>query len=91
MKLDRVDGGDSLHPGEGAEGEEEEGVDVDHDESFLSHSLRFAKDDGEETRKAEREYEVIDPRARGAKAKEEERQRKAREKEKSGRRYGGRR
>lgn len=61
----------------GAEaGGEDPGIEVDDDRGFLSHSLHFPKDDGEESRKAERDYEVIDPRERGAKAREEERERK---------------
>ena len=52
------------------------GIEVDDDRGFLSHALHFPKDDGEESRKAERDYEVIDPRERGAKAREEERERK---------------
>lgn len=57
-------------------GGEDPGIEVDDDRGFLSHSLHFPKDDGEESRKAERDYEVIDPRERGAKAREEERERK---------------
>ncbi|KAJ4470204.1 cyclophilin-like protein [Lentinula aciculospora] len=57
--------------------EEDPGMEIDNDRGFLSHSLHFPKDDGEESRKAERDYEVIDPRQRGARAKEEERARKA--------------
>ncbi|KII87131.1 hypothetical protein PLICRDRAFT_55168 [Plicaturopsis crispa FD-325 SS-3] len=57
-------------------GEEDPGMEVDDDAGFLGHALHFPKDDGEESRKAERDYEVIDPRARGAQAKEEERERK---------------
>ncbi|KAJ3755127.1 cyclophilin-like protein [Lentinula raphanica] len=56
---------------------EEAGMEVDDDRGFLGHLLQFPKDDGEESRKAERDYEVIDPRQRGARAKEEERARKA--------------
>ena len=59
----------------------EDPIEVDTDTGFLSHSLSFPKDDGEETRKAERDYEVIDPRQRSARAKEEERERKGRERE----------
>ncbi|KZV74512.1 cyclophilin-like protein [Peniophora sp. CONT] len=55
---------------------EDPGVEVDDDLGFLSHHLSFPKGNEEEVAKAEREYEVIDPRARGAKAKEEERLRK---------------
>ncbi|KAI6044372.1 cyclophilin-like domain-containing protein [Pisolithus marmoratus] len=70
---------------EGEEGEgkvpmvnrgEDPGMDVDDDRGFMSHVLQFPKDDGEETRKAERDYEVIDPRQRSARAREEERERK---------------
>lgn len=60
------------------------GMEVDDDRGFMSHALNFPKDDGEESRKAERDYEVIDPRARGARAKEEERERKRAAKAKSG-------
>lgn len=56
--------------------EDDPGMEVDDDRDFMSHVLQFPKDDGEESRKAERDYEVIDPRQRGAKAKEEERERK---------------
>ncbi|KAK0497468.1 cyclophilin-like protein [Armillaria luteobubalina] len=65
------------------------GMEVDNDRGFLGHALRFPKDDGEESRKAERDYEVIDPRQRNARAKEEERERKRAMKAKGGR--GGRR
>ena len=69
--------------GDGVEGEQEakpqeedEGMEVDDDRGFMSHALHFPKDDGEETRKAERDYEVIDPRQRSARAREEEKERK---------------
>ncbi|KAI0358300.1 cyclophilin-like protein [Trametes cingulata] len=55
---------------------EEEGMEVDNDTGFLGHALHFPKGNEEEVAKAEREYEVIDPRARGARAREEERERK---------------
>ena len=51
----------------------EEGLEVDTDRGFLSHLLTFPKDNSEEVNKAERDYEVIDPRQRGARAKQEER------------------
>lgn len=57
-------------------GGEDLGMEVDDDRGFMNHALHFPKDDGEESRKAERDYEVIDPRQRNAKAKEEERERK---------------
>ncbi|KAJ6504486.1 cyclophilin-like domain-containing protein [Mycena vulgaris] len=69
--------------------DEDPGMEVDDDAGFMGHALRFPKDDGEETRKAERDYEVIDPRQRGARAKEEERERKRVQKAKAGR-GGGR-
>jgi peptidyl-prolyl cis-trans isomerase SDCCAG10 len=65
-------GDDNPEPGAGEEGA---GMEVDDDTGFMGHALHFAKDDAEET-KAERDYEVIDPRVRSAKAKEEERERK---------------
>ncbi|ETW79169.1 hypothetical protein HETIRDRAFT_441233 [Heterobasidion irregulare TC 32-1] len=54
----------------------EEGMEVDDDTGFMSHLLAFPKDNEDEAQKAERDYEVIDPRQRGARAKEEERERK---------------
>lgn len=65
-------------------GDEDPGMEVDNDRGFLSHALHFPKDDGEESRKAERDYEVIDPRERGAKAKEQEIERKRAMKSKGG-------
>lgn len=59
-----------------AGGEEDPGVEVDDDTGFMSHLLNFPKDNNEEVIKAERDYEVIDPRQRGARAREEERERK---------------
>jgi peptidyl-prolyl cis-trans isomerase SDCCAG10 len=53
------------------------GMEVDDDVGWLTHSLHFPKDNNEEVNKAEREYEVIDPRARASKAREDERHRKA--------------
>jgi peptidyl-prolyl cis-trans isomerase SDCCAG10 len=55
---------------------EEEGIEVDDDKTWLAHELHFPKDDGAETERAERDYEVIDPRNRSARAKEEEAERK---------------
>jgi peptidyl-prolyl cis-trans isomerase SDCCAG10 len=57
--------------------EEEAGMEVDNDRGFMGHSLHFPKGNEEEVQKAERDYEVIDPRARGAQARQEERERKA--------------
>ncbi|KAM6496688.1 Cyclophilin-like domain containing protein [Amanita muscaria] len=60
----------------GTGGTEDPGMEVDADLEFMTHALHFPKDNTEETQKAERDYEVIDPRQRGAKAKEEERERR---------------
>lgn len=60
---------------EGVEGEA--GMEVDTDLGFMGHLLQFPKGNEEEVQKAERDYEVIDPRARGAQARQEERERKA--------------
>jgi len=60
---------------EGVEGEAV--MEVDSDLGFMGHLLQFPKGNEEEVQKAEREYEVIDPRARGAQARQEERDRKA--------------
>ena len=68
----------------GNEGGGEEGVEVDKDTDFLSHTLFFPKGNEEEVAKAEREYEVIDPRKRSAQAKDEERERKRRAKPRDG-------
>ena len=69
--------------GEGGEAEakplggaEDPGMEVDDDFGFLGHLLHFPKGNDEEVAKAERDYEVIDPRVRGARAREEERDRK---------------
>jgi peptidyl-prolyl cis-trans isomerase SDCCAG10 len=71
----------------GAEGAEE-ALEVDDDVEWLRHRLQFPKDNGQESARAEHDYEVIDPRARGARAKEEERVR--RKDAKDSRRDGGR-
>lgn len=55
---------------------EQEGLEVDTDRGFLGHLLAFPKGNSEEVVKAERDYEVIDPRQRGARAKQEERDRR---------------
>jgi len=65
-------------------GEDDPGMEVDNDTGFLSHALCFPKDNSEEVNKAQRDYEVIDPRQRGARAKEEERERKQKMKPKDG-------
>ncbi|KXN81247.1 Peptidyl-prolyl isomerase CWC27 [Leucoagaricus sp. SymC.cos] len=82
---------DEPEPGdeEGGEGKTgEEGIEVDDDTGFLNHALHFPKDNTEEVEKAERDYEVIDPRQRSARAREEEKERKKIvNKGKGGRRY----
>lgn len=57
-------------------GDDAEGVEVDNDIDFLGHRLLFPKGNEEEVNKAERDYEVIDPRKRGAQAKQEDRDRR---------------
>jgi len=82
---------DEPEVGEGEDVEGGEEMEVDNDTGFLTHALHFPKDNGEETLKAERDYEVIDPRQRGARAKEEDRERKkAALKAKGGHVSGGR-
>ena len=65
---------DTQAPALGAE--EDPGMEVDDDTGFLGHALHFANDNSEEVLKAERDYEVIDPRQRSAKAKEEAREKR---------------
>ncbi|KAH7093906.1 cyclophilin-like protein [Auriculariales sp. MPI-PUGE-AT-0066] len=67
---------------------EEEGIEVDDDIGWLSHRLKFHKGNEEETQKADRDYEVIDPRVRGERARDEERERKKREQQKQNRGVG---
>jgi peptidyl-prolyl cis-trans isomerase SDCCAG10 len=66
-------------------------IEVDSDQGFMGHVLEFPKGNEEEVQKAEREYEVIDPRARGAQAREEELKRKRAAAMKRGRGRRGRR
>jgi peptidyl-prolyl cis-trans isomerase SDCCAG10 len=47
------------------------GIEIDRDDDWMTHTLQFAKDNIEEVTKAERDYEVIDPRARASRAREE--------------------
>ncbi len=63
--------------------EEDPGIEVDDDTGFLTHALHFPKDDTE-VNKAERDYEVIDPRQPGARAREEEKERKKTRRPKDG-------
>lgn len=73
-----VDGtlGDAEPPVEEQAQGDTSGMEVDTDRGFMGHLLQFPKGNEEEVQKAEREYEVIDPRARGAQARQEERERK---------------
>lgn len=64
--------------------DDDPGMEVDTDTGFLSHKLFFPKGNDEEVGKAERDYEVIDPRQRSARAKEEERERRKRMKPRDG-------
>lgn len=66
------------------EGGGEEGIEVDDDVDWLRHRLQFTNDGAAESARAEHDYEVIDPRMRGAKAKEEEMERKRARKEVAG-------
>lgn len=68
----------------GTENDGESAMEVDDDTGFLTHRLYFPKDNNEEIEKAERDYEVIDPRQRSARAREEERERKKRIKPRDG-------
>ncbi|KAH7885723.1 cyclophilin-like domain-containing protein [Phlebopus sp. FC_14] len=79
---EKMDEGDNVP--DAAPGGEEPGMEVDDDRGFMNHALHFPKDDGEESRKAERDYEVIDPRQRSARAREEERERKQATRARSG-------
>ena len=76
MLVDEAEPNDAAGGDNEGDGEDGEEMEVDNDIGFMTHALHFPKDNGEETMKAERDYEVIDPRERGAKAKEEERERK---------------
>jgi len=82
------EGMDVDQPQEAVGQTEEGGLEIDDDVEWLGHRLEFPKDNGQESARAEHDYEVIDPRARGARAKEEE---KARRKDvRDNRRDGGR-
>jgi peptidyl-prolyl cis-trans isomerase SDCCAG10 len=67
-----------------AEDGEDEGMEVDDDVDWLHHRLHFADDSAAEVSRAEHDYEVIDPRMRGAKAKEEEMERRREKTRKDG-------
>jgi peptidyl-prolyl cis-trans isomerase SDCCAG10 len=70
--------------------EGETGIELDNDRGFMAHLLQFPKGNDEEVQKAERDYEVIDPRARGAQARLEERERKHASRTGKGVRHGRR-
>jgi peptidyl-prolyl cis-trans isomerase SDCCAG10 len=72
----RVSSGHHVFTDDAADNPDTEGIEVDDDRTWLAHELHFPKDDGAETERAERDYEVIDPRNRSARAKEEEAERK---------------
>lgn len=67
---------------------EDEGIEVDDDLGWLGHKLRFHKGNEVETQKADRDYEVIDPRVRGERARDEERERKRLSQQKQNRTVG---
>ncbi|KAF8331687.1 cyclophilin-like protein [Cantharellus anzutake] len=69
-------GEDDTKPEETGEDGEEVALEVDNDAGWMSHRLEFPKDDGAETRRAEHDYEVIDPRAKAREIREEEQERK---------------
>lgn len=77
-EVDEVDRELGDAPGDGGDQaiEGEAGIELDDDRGFMGHLLCFPKGNDEEVQKAQREYEVIDPRARGAQARQEERERK---------------
>jgi len=77
--------GDADGEGEEDKPEEENTMEVDDDVGFLSHKLFVPNDNNiVEVEKAERDYEVIDPRQRGARAREEERERRKKIKPRDG-------
>ena len=51
-------------------------MDVDKDDDWMGHRLNFPKGNEEEVNRAEHDYEVIDPRTRGAQARQQEIERK---------------
>ncbi|KAL1407034.1 Peptidyl-prolyl isomerase cwc27 [Vanrija albida] len=61
---------------------DEEGVEVDDDVGWLRHALKFEHEVSDETRRAEDEYTVIDPRAKARELAADE-ERKAKERAKS--------
>lgn len=75
-RLEEDDPDGDVPMADGAAEDGEENLDVDDDQGWLGHRLHFPKDDGSETVRAEMDYEVIDPRVRGQKAKDEEREKK---------------
>jgi peptidyl-prolyl cis-trans isomerase SDCCAG10 len=75
-KMGGMEGEDGNEKLAANDGEGEEGIEVDDDVDWLRHRLHFVSDGAAESARAEHDYEVIDPRARGAKAKEEEMERK---------------
>ncbi|KIJ55509.1 hypothetical protein M422DRAFT_41463 [Sphaerobolus stellatus SS14] len=62
------------------EDRDEEALEIDNDQSWLTHELHFPKDNAAEVERAERDYEVIDPRDRSAKARKEEAERRRNQK-----------
>lgn len=81
---DRADGG-QVGGDIGDDGE----VEVDNDRDWLNHELHFPKDDTE-TEKAEGVYDVIDPRVRGQRARDEEKERRQQKRPQVGRAFQSR-
>ncbi|KAG8977987.1 hypothetical protein FRB90_008620, partial [Tulasnella sp. 427] len=75
-KMDVDDSTSDVKDSNADQTEDQEGVEVDKDTEWLSHRLHFPKDNKEIDEQALEHYEVIDPRERGRKAKDEERERK---------------
>ncbi|GHJ87261.1 hypothetical protein NliqN6_3663 [Naganishia liquefaciens] len=60
--------------GDGLPGSAEEGIEVDDDVGWMSHALKAVNDgNADQTRRAETDYTVIDPRAKARAIKEEKR------------------
>lgn len=77
LKLQPAADGDGDEDDDMADGENaEEGLDVDNDSGWMGHRLNFPTGNEEEVSRAEHDYEVIDPRTRGAAARQEEMDRK---------------
>ncbi|KAG7529403.1 hypothetical protein FFLO_05675 [Filobasidium floriforme] len=78
-KIRKAGTSDAVHDEDGKEGEETRrldddtgGLEIDDDIGFMSHALKATKeDDAEQTRRAESDYTVIDPKAKARAIKDE--------------------